>query len=103
MAVLDDSVDMGPLGMADGVQFTVTDGNNILYGTIVAPTPPGWHWDPKPGLWIAERFDYVANTLRLRAQIDPAGATHPGLRLCLWSGGSEGENDLLDCVRVRQP
>ena len=103
VAVLDDDVDMGALGTANGGQFTVTDTNNILYGTIVAPIAPGWEWTPEPGLWVAEQFTYVANTLRVRAQIDPAAVTHPGLRLCLWSGGAWDESSLLDCVLVRQP
>ena len=103
VAVLDDDVDMGPLGTEDGGDFTVTDDANILYGTIVGPTEQGWEWIPRPGLWVAERFDYVANTLRVRVQIDSTAATHPGLRLCLWSGGVGGEKSLLDCVRVRQP
>ncbi len=103
VAVLDDSVDMGVLGRVDGGGFTVTDGDEIYYGQIIAPAAPGSDWIPKPGLWVAEQFDYVANTLRVRAQIDPAAATHPGLRLCLWSAWSEGESSLLDCVRVQQP
>ena len=103
VAVLDDGVDMGPLGRAGGGNISVTDSDSNLYGTIVAPTPPGWNWVPKPGLWIAEQFDYVNRTLRVRAQIDPVAAIHPGLRLCLWSGRSEGESSLLDCVRVQQP
>ena len=103
VAVLDDGVEMGTLGRASGGNFSVTDNNNILYGTIVAPIAPGWEWTPEPDLWIAEQFDYVANMLRVRAQIDPAAATHPGLRLCLWSGRHEGDRSLLDCVRVRQP
>ena len=40
---------------------------------------------------LAERFDYVVNTLRVRVQVDVAAGTHPGLCLCLWSGGSGGE------------
>ena len=103
VAVLDDDVDMGVLGMASGGDFSVTDNVNIFYGTIVAPVAPGWEWTPQPGLWVAERFDYVNNTLRVRAQIDRAAVTHPGLELCLWSGGAEDEKSLLDCVQVQQP
>ena len=91
VAVLDDDVDMGALGTEDGGHLVVTDIDNILYGSIEAPTTPGWYWVTEPGLWVAEQFDYVSNTLRVRAQIDPAGANHPRLRLCLWSGKSEGD------------
>ena len=103
VAVLDDSLDMGEIGTTEGGKFSVTDRDHNLYGTIVAPAAPGLDWVPQPGLWIAEQFDYVANTLRVRAQIDPVAATHPGLRLCLWSGGPDSEKSLLDCVLVQQP
>ena len=103
VAVLDDDVDMGMLGTTDGGKFSVTDSDGSLYGTIVAPSIPGRNWVPQPGLWIAERFEFVANTLRVRAQIDPVATTHPGLRLCLWSRGADGEWSVLDCVPVQQP
>ena len=86
-----------------GSSVPVAGGTSTLYGSILPPSGPGWHWTPKPGLWIAEQYTFTNNTLRVRAQIDPAAATHPGLRLCLWSGGSGSDQSLLDCVRVKQP
>ena len=83
--------------------ITLTDGSNELYGSIVPPSGPGWDWTPKPGLWIASEYRYSNRTLTVRAQIDPAAANHPGLRLCLWSGGTRDETQLLDCVSVQQP
>lgn len=83
--------------------ITLTDGGNELYGSIVPPGGPGWDWTPKPGLWIASEYRYSNRTLTVRAQIDPAAANHPRLRLCLWSGGTRDEQQLLDCVRVQQP
>ena len=100
VAVLDDGIDMGVLGTEHGAQFSVSDSDGNLYGTIVPPSISGQEWVPQPGLWIAERFDYVANTLRVRARMDPVAAIHPGLRLCLWSARAEGERSLLDCVPV---
>ena len=103
VAVLDDSLDMGEIGTTEGDKFSVTDRDHNLYGTIVAPAAPGLDWVPQPGLWIADQFDYVANTLRVRARIDSVAATHPGLRLCLWSGGIGAERSLLGCELVQQP
>lgn len=71
-----------------------------FYGSIV---PPGWNWVPNPGLWIASEYRYSNRTLTVRAQIDPAAAKHPRLELCIWSGGTREQNQLLDCVRVQQP
>lgn len=84
--------------------IALTSSSHDLLGSIVPPSRPDWHWTPEPGLWIASEFRYSNNTLSVRAQIDPAAATHPGLRLCLWSGGENDEqNLLLDCVPVQQP
>ena len=84
--------------------IALTSGSHDLLGSIVPPSRPGWHWTPEPGLWIASEYRYFNNTLLVRAQIDPAAATHPGLRLCLWSGGETDEqNRILDCVLVGQP
>ncbi len=83
--------------------ITLSDGSDELYGSIVPPSGPGWDWRPKPGLWIASEYRYSNRTFRVRAQIDPAAATHPGLELCLWSGGTRTEQQLLDCVPVQQP
>ncbi len=79
---------------------TGMDRDNRLYGNIV---PPGWNWTPRPGLWIAHEYRYSGRLLYISAQIDPAAAKHPGLELCLWSGGTREQNQLLDCVPVQQP
>ena len=49
-------------------------------------------------------YDYVGKTLTVVAQIDPAAATHPDLRMCLWSGGKTREDTyILGCIEVEQP
>ncbi len=79
---------------------SATGGTNPLYGSIV---PPGPNWVPEPGLWAASEYRYSNGTLTVRAQVDPAAATHHGLRLCLWSGGTREQNQLLDCKAIQQP
>ena len=59
--------------------ITLTDGNNELHGSIVAPSGPGWDWTSKPGLWIPIEYRYSNRTLAVRAQIDLAAAAHLGL------------------------
>ena len=84
--------------------IALTSSSYDLLGSVVPPSRPGWHWTPEPGLWVASEYRYFNNTLLVRAQIDPAVATHPGVRLCLWSGGETDEqNQVLDCKMVQQP
>ena len=84
--------------------IALTSATHDLLGTIVPPARPDWHWTPEPGLWVASEYRYSNNTLSVRAQMDTAAATHPGLRLCLWSGGTTDEqNQVLGCAPVQQP
>ena len=91
----------------EGASFSniaLTSATHGLLGAIVPLAQPDWHWTPEPGLWVASEYRYSNSTLSVRAQIDPAAATHPGLRLCVWSGGTTDEqNQVLDCVPVQQP
>ncbi len=83
----------GQNGGAANVVFSV---GSSLYGTILPPSEPGWSWNPSPNQWIADTYEYQDRTLTVVAQVAPAVATHPGLKLCLWIGGNEAE--VLDCV-----
>ena len=100
---VDDRINLVIPGWDGRDNITLTDHNHELLGSIVPPSGPGWDWTPQPGLWIASEYQYSDYTLTVRAQIDPAAATHPGLELCLWSGGSRSEQQLPDCVPVHQP
>ena len=105
-ARIDDGIDfiLPGRGSAGFNNISLTDRSDSLYGSVVPPNQPGWDWTPRPGLWIANEYRYSNNVLSVRAQIDPAAANHPGLRLCLWSGGETTEqNQLLDCKAVQQP
>lgn len=76
-----------------------------LYGSVLpVDNTPGWKWGEKPHWWEADVYDYVGKTLTVVAQIDPAAASHPGLRMCLWSGGKTREDTyILGCIEVEQP
>lgn len=82
--------------------ISLTESSN-LYGSVVPPSQPGWNWNLKPGLWIADTYTYQARILTVIAQIDPAAATHPGLKVCLWSGGDVSEAYILGCADIEQP
>ena len=77
------------------------DGTGLLYGSVVPPLSGGYRWTARPGLWVAEVYEYRRgdNTLRVRAQVDPAAAAHRGLRVCLWSGGGAASR-ILGCAAI---
>ena len=106
-ARIDERIDFVVQGSGDGVNYdniTLTDHNGVLYGSVIPPARPGWHWVPSPGTWAATEFLFDDGVLFVHAMIDPAAARHPGLEVCLWSSGTDKEQtDLLDCKRVAQP
>ena len=77
------------------------DGTGLLYGSVVPPLSGGYRWTARPGLWVAEVYEYRRgdNTLRVVAQVDPAAAGHRGLRVCLWSGGGAASR-ILGCAAL---
>ncbi|MCY4555282.1 MAG: DnaJ domain-containing protein [Chloroflexi bacterium] len=80
--------------------LTLTDNSGDFYGAIV-PHGMDIACGAFPGDRVAETYRYVGNLLTVRLQIDPVAASHPGLTLCLWSGGTSQE--LLACEPVKQP
>ena len=88
-------------GLNGGSANVVFSDGPALYGSVLPPSGPGWNWNPAPNQWIASAYEYRDKTLTVVAQVAPAVATHPGLRLCLWTGGTMSE--ILDCVALDQP
>ena len=80
--------------------LTLHDDNGDFYGAII-PHGMDVACGAFPGDRIAETYRFVGDLLTVRLQIDPVAASHPGLTLCLWSGGTSQE--LLDCEPVKQP
>lgn len=76
-----------------------------IYGSVLpVDNTSGWKWSDKPTAWEADVYTYEGNVLAVVAQINPNAATHPGLRMCLWSGGAtRGETYILGCIEVEQP
>ena len=74
-------------------------GTDPLYGMVVPPLSGGYHWTPEPGLWIADVYEYrrADNTLQVAANIDPTAASHRGLRVCIWTGGTGATTRILGC------
>ena len=70
-----------------------------LHGTVLPPSGPGWKWTSKPNQWIADTYTFRDGIFFVVAQVDPAVATHPGLRVCIWTGGTEGE--VLACEPIQ--
>ena len=86
-----------------GNNITLTNGADVLFGTVLPPAGPGWSWDPSPGQWIAHTYNYRDNTLTVEANIDQNAADQADLTLCLWKGRRGNENEVLDCTKVQRP
>ena len=98
VARIDDGYDLTIPGLGGGPANVVFSVGAALYGTILPPSGPGWDWTPSPNQWIADTYEYAGKTLTVAARVSPAVATHPGLRVCLWTGGSTAE--ILDCTGI---
>ena len=71
-----------------------------LYGSVLPPSGPGWNWTSKRNQWIADTYTFRDGIFFVVAKVDPAVGTHPGLRMCIWTGGTEGE--VLACEAIQQ-
>ena len=100
-ARIDERADFVAAGPSCGFEnVTLTDDNDHFYGTII-PHGMDAACGTFPGDLIAETYQYIGDLLTVRLQMEPVAASHPGLTLCLWSGGtSQGP---LACVPVIQP
>ena len=100
-ARIDERADFVVAGPSCGFEnVTLTDDNDHFYGTII-PHGMDAACGTFPGDLIAETYQYVGDLLTVRLQIEPVAASHPGLTLCLWSGGMSQK--LLACAPVIQP
>ena len=98
IARIDDGYDLTIPGLGGGPANVVFSVGSALYGTILPPSGPGWDWTPSPNQWIADTYEYAGQTLTVAARVSPAVATHPGLRICLWTGGPMAK--ILDCTGI---
>ena len=90
-----------PGSRGGGASNVVLSNDGKLYGAVVPPLGSGWNWNAGDGWWVAQKYEYRNNVLDVRAKIDRAAVTHPGLRLCLWTGGTSAR--ILDCVGLKRP
>lgn len=82
---------------------SLIDNSDSASGSVI-PRSMATQCGPHPFDWVSNQYYYFDNLLTVTVQVDPALAAHPGLELCLWTGGeADGENRLLDCEPVQQP
>ena len=98
IATIDKRYQLTIPGLDGGAANVVFSVGSSLYGTVLPPSGPGWSWNPSVNQWIADTYEYRDRTLTVVAQVNPAVSTHPGLRLCLWTGGNAA--DVLDCTNL---
>ncbi len=93
--------DPSPEGGRLNVHFS--RGDNVYGSVLPVDNTEGWRWKEKPTTWEADVYDYKNKVLTVVAQINPDAATHQGLRMCLWSGGTREDTYILDCIEVERP
>ena len=83
--------------------IALTNGGMKLYGSIIPPASGSWSWTPRTGQSIADVYSFRDGILNVSARISAKIATQTNLTLCLWSGGTDAQSKVLDCVPVAQP
>ena len=103
-AKIDDRANFKPVGRNCGfgnVSLTDNAGSShglVLPRSMVVPCGAG------PDDWVSNQYYFVDSLLTVTVQLSVEVAAHPGLMVCLWTGGITGEeNRLLDCAPVRLP
>lgn len=82
---------------------SLSDNNGAFYGWVI-PRHKAEPCGPKASDWVANAYQSRGNGLSLSVQLAAAAATHPGLEVCLWTGGpTQNETRLIDCRQVQQP
>lgn len=82
---------------------SLSDADGAFYGWIL-PRSKAQRCGTLASDWVSNSYDYENDWLSLGVQLDAPAATHPGLEVCLWTGGAtKKETRLLNCRPVRQP
>ena len=101
---VDDGANFKPAGRdCSFANVSLKDNTEASFGSIlprgmVIPCGTG------PDDWVSNQYYFVDGLLTVTVQLSPEVAAHPGLMVCLWTGGTTArENRLLDCAPVRRP
>ena len=82
---------------------SLSDSSEAFYGWVISRNRAK-QCGNQPADWVSSSYAFENNRLSLGVQLDAAAATHPGLEVCLWTGGAtKNETRLIDCRPVRQP
>ena len=59
-----------PGGFGGGASnIALTNGSSTLYGFVIPPAGPGFSWNPAPGQWTADVYQYRDKVLILQRQL----------------------------------
>ena len=103
-ALIDEQANFSGEGIAScTANVSLSDDSGAFYGWVISRNK-ALQCGKRPADWVSNLYHYENNILSLEAQLDTAAATHPGLAVCLWTGGfTKNESRVLDCKQVRQP
>ena len=103
-ARIDDGANFKPAGQNCGfANVSLTDNTDASFGSIL-PRSMAMPCGAGLGDWVSDQYYYSDSLLTVTVQLSAGIAAHPGLMVCLWTGGAtDEENRLLDCASVLQP
>ena len=103
-ARIDDRANFKPVGRNCGfANVSLMDDADSSHG-LVLPRSMAVPCGVGPDDWVSNQYYFVDSLLTVTVQLSAEVAAHPGLMVCLWTGGAaDEENRLLDCAPVRLP
>ena len=103
-ALIDEQADFSGERIAScTANVSLSDHSGAFYGWVISRNR-AQQCGTQPADWVSDSYHYENNILSLEVQLDAAAATHPGLEVCLWTGGAtKKQTRLLNCAGVRQP
>lgn len=75
--------------------------NHILIAAVMPQMHSDYYWTPSNTTVIADSYQITDKTLEIRVNINPDLEAISKLAVCVWTGGTKGTNEILDCTEVR--
>ncbi len=102
-ARIDEGANFTPAGRHCGLgNVSLMDNANAFYGSVI-PRAMALPCGAGSSDWVSDRYHFSDSLLTVTVQLSSKLSEQRGLMVCLWTGGTDEENRLLDCAPVRRP